>query len=320
MVVRDQQPDHAGTPAPGRRDRRGDRRTEPGSDSISSVPLRPSIRCRIATRPKPPLVGAVAAGRVEADAVVADVQGDLLLHVRQRHTDAGRLRVLRHVRERLLRRPEQSGLGLGRHHPWRAGRRQLYGDPVQSGPAPYDVGDRLTQGRRLQGLWTKGVDRAPRLGQTLPGQTDRGRDVPAPVGRVLGGLELGDDPGQALREGVVDLAGHPLPLVVHAGLARLGDELVVQDRVLGQGRLEAAVGLGQLVDRLLAFPAEHVTAPAEPGGQAHPDHVHSDDRGVREPAERVVLRVRRTPAPYRPRPRRRATPIRRDGQGSRTNV
>ena len=65
---------------------------------------------------------------------------------------------------------------------------------------------------------------------------------------VLGRLQLGDDPCQALRERVVDLAGHPMPLVVHAGFARLGQELVVQDRVLGHGHLEATVGLGQRVE------------------------------------------------------------------------
>ena len=46
----------------------------------------------------------------------------------------------------------------------------------------------------------------------------------------VGGLELGDDPGEALREGVVDLAGHPLPLVEHPGLAGLGEQLGVQAR------------------------------------------------------------------------------------------
>src|ERR1700759_2192753 len=39
------------------------------------------------------------------------------------------------------------------------------------------------------------------------------RSSSAPAGRVVGGLlgrlELGDDPGQALGQGVVDLPGHP---------------------------------------------------------------------------------------------------------------
>ena len=74
----------------------------------------------------------------------------------------------------------------------------------------------------------------------------------APGGRVVGGLfgrlELGDDAGQTLGQGVVDLPGHPLPLVQHAGLPGLGQQLVLQARVLGQGGLELAVGLAQLTE------------------------------------------------------------------------
>ncbi len=81
-------------------------------------------------------------------------------------------------------------------------------------------------------------------------------EVAAPAGRVVGGLlgrlELGDDPGQPLGQGVVDLPGHPLPLVEDAGLPGLGQQLLLQARVLGQTRLEPAVGLAQLAERALA--------------------------------------------------------------------
>ena len=63
--------------------------------------------------------------------------------------------------------------------------------------------------------------------------------VGGPVVRLVGRLELGDDPGQALGERVVDLAGHPLPLVEHAGLAGLGQQLGVQAGVLRQRGLAA---------------------------------------------------------------------------------
>ena len=224
MVVGDQQPDHAGAPARGRRDAIAEIAVpdawlgldlqRPGDAPRSAAASRPGRSRRRRTRP---------AGRVEADAVVADVQGDHLLHVRQRHTDAGRLRVLGHVRQRLLRRPEQGGLGLGVHHRGVPVVVELYGDSRAERTSADDVGDRLAQPRRLQAARDAGraPSGAPRAGS--PGPADCGLSTcrRQSVG-VLGGLELGDDPGQALRERVVDLAGHPLPLVEHAGLAGLG--------------------------------------------------------------------------------------------------
>lgn len=70
---------------------------------------------------------------------------------------------------------------------------------------------------------------------------------------LSGGLELGDDPRQALRDGVVDLSSQPLALLAHPRVAGLDDELVVQGGVLGHRLLQPLVGQGQLVDRLLAL-------------------------------------------------------------------
>ena len=66
---------------------------------------------------------------------------------------------------------------------------------------------------------------------------------PRPVGRLLGRLELRDDPSQAVGDGVVDLAGHARPLVEHAGLSSLGDELALEPDVLVDRRLEPRHGL-----------------------------------------------------------------------------
>jgi hypothetical protein len=63
-----------------------------------------------------------------------------------------------------------------------------------------------------------------------------------------GRLQLGDDPGQSLGQGVVDFAGHPLPLVQHTGLPGLRQQLYVQARVLLQRRGELPVGLAELGD------------------------------------------------------------------------
>lgn len=64
------------------------------------------------------------------------------------------------------------------------------------------------------------------------------------------GLELGDDPGQALREGVMDLGGQPAPLVGHPGLPCLEQQLGVQGGVLGEGLFQPGVGEFQLGDGL----------------------------------------------------------------------
>ena len=81
----------------------------------------------------------------------------------------------------------------------------------------------------LESLRPRRLDRAARLGQALARQAHGVVDVPlpvvAPIARLLGRLQLGDDPGQALGDRVVDLARHPRPLVEHAGLAGLRDEL-----------------------------------------------------------------------------------------------
>ena len=79
--------------------------------------------------------------------------------------------------------------------------------------------------------------------------------VGRPIARLVGRLELGDDPGQALRDGVVDLARHALPLVEDARLAGLGQQLGVQPGVLVQRRLqprERAAALLVLLGDLLA--------------------------------------------------------------------
>lgn len=51
-----------------------------------------------------------------------------------------------------------------------------------------------------------------------------------PLAGEVGRLQLGDDPGQALGEDVVDLPRQPLPFLSDPGLARLGDKLGVPPR------------------------------------------------------------------------------------------
>ena len=73
------------------------------------------------------------------------------------------------------------------------------------------------------------------------------------LARLLGSLQLGEDPGEALGEGVVDLPRHPLAFVVHPGLAGLHQQLGVQPRVLLGGLLQPHVRLVQGGERLALF-------------------------------------------------------------------
>ncbi len=149
-------------------------------------------------------------------------------------------------------------------------------------PALGDLGDRVRQPRAVERLGRDRADRAARLAQALARELRRGVEVAAPVGagaaRVLERLELGDDPGQPLRERVVDLARHPLALLLHAAVARLLDELRLQRRVLGERRLEVLLAL---LDELAV---EHHRRRHDQVDRddAHP---HPDRRLQRDPAD-----------------------------------
>ena len=129
-------------------------------------------------------------------------------------------------------------------------------------------------------LGSRRLDRPARLGQALAGQPDGVVDVASPVvrpvARLLGGLELGDDPGQPVGDGVVDLARHPRPLVEHARLSRLRDQLSLEPDVLVHGDLELGDGLPALLAQLGQPLAED---------RPEPDHdgLDDDDRPVQEP-------------------------------------
>ena len=87
------------------------------------------------------------------------------------------------------------------------------------------------------------LHRAAGLAQAVPGEVGRRGSTcswaVAGSGVALGDdLELGDDAGQALGDGVVDLGGQPAPLVGDARFPCLDEELGVQGGVLLVGLLE----------------------------------------------------------------------------------
>jgi hypothetical protein len=86
------------------------------------------------------------------------------------------------------------------------------------------------------------LDRPARLGEALPAERVGLVQVAPPLlgapAGPPGGLQLGDDAGEALRQRVVDLAGDALPLVEDAGLTGLGEQLGVQPGVLLESGLE----------------------------------------------------------------------------------
>jgi len=98
----------------------------------------------------------------------------------------------------------------------------------------------------------------------------RSRSSARPV--LLSRLELSDDSGQALGQGVVDLPGHPLPLVPGPGLPGLGEQLGLQPGVLGDHLLQPVVRLGQLGDHALAGLVLLFAPRAQHGEQ--PDQAH----------------------------------------------
>ena len=81
---------------------------------------------------------------------------------------------------------------------------------------------------------------------------------------LLGGLQLGDDAGETLRQRVVDLPGHPLPLLEHAGLAGLVEQLGVQLGVLLQGGLEPFEQLPALLSSCISFIPMKLKYPVSP--------------------------------------------------------
>ena len=101
----------------------------------------------------------------------------------------------------------------------------------------------------------------------------------APLLRMVGRLELGDDPGQPLGDRVVDLAGHPLSFVEHARLAGLGQQLGVETGVLLERDLEPGEG-----DAALLVLLGHLLAEHRPG--ADRDGLDDDDREIERPALR----------------------------------
>ena len=87
----------------------------------------------------------------------------------------------------------------------------------------------------------------------------------------------------------MDLPGHPLPLVLDPGLAGLGQQLLLQARVLRQRRLEPVVGRAELFQRLPAPVVQHRGGPPGPGVGQKDGHVHGHDDQVDHHAGEGVL-------------------------------
>ena len=214
--------------------------------------------------------GRARAGDAETGTVVADVQRHHVVHVGQGDPGARRARVLGHVGQRLLRDAQQGHLDLRVQRLRGAGGGDRGRHPVDRGPARRDLGQRLRQLGVLQGLRPDGPHGPAGLGQAVAGQLGGVADPAFPVGPagfpavavaagrrlqagLLGGFQLRDDAGQALRQRVVDLPRHPLPLFQHARLPGLREQLGVQPGVLGHHGFQLAVRLGQLDDDPLAL-------------------------------------------------------------------
>lgn len=133
------------------------------------------------------------------------------------------------------------------------------------------------------------------LAEAVPGQVRGAFEVRAGGGQIGGvrdDLELGDDPGQALGDGVVDLGGQPPAFVGDARFPRLEEELGVKGGVLVEGLLQSRVGAfecgdgdGPLTGTLLLLPADAADhrQQAEVGGQQHAEQQPLDRAFDRHP-------------------------------------
>ena len=157
------------------------------------------------------------------------------------------------VRERLLGDAEERDLDLRVERDDVAGHRDVGRDAVELGPFAGDVGEGVGQRPRLERGGHRRLDRSAGLGEALARQALGVLEVPVSIGRsvvrLVGRLELGDDPDEALGDRVVDLARHPGALVEDARLAGLGQQLGVEAGVLHERGLE----LGQRLPALLVL-------------------------------------------------------------------
>ena len=253
VVVDDQQPDRRAQAlgAPGGRGHGGDAAEiavpPPGSDSISSVPARPAHPLPHRRQAEAAAVARARWPAVEADAVVADVEGRPRPPCTTGSARPG-------SRRRAWRRwpgpparcaaasPRPPGASAAAVAGGGESTRRPRAAPTSARRRPAIAsGSRAPASGSGRSAWTRPAG----LGEALPGQVGRGRRRAAAVGagsttRLLGGLELGDDAGQALGEGVVDLPRHALALVEHARLAGLDEQLRLQAGVLGQRSPPAA--------------------------------------------------------------------------------
>ncbi len=151
--------------------------------------------------------------------------------------------------------------------------------------APF--GDRLLQGLRQSGVGQRHggevVHGAAGLSEAVPGQVRRPGHVCTGQVRVRGvhhDLELSDDAGQPLGDGVVDLGSQPPALVGDSGLPGLHQELDVQGGVLVEGLLQGRVGALQFGDGRGLDPGAFLLPP---GQLAEDDQQH--DVEAHQPAE-----------------------------------
>lgn len=190
---------------------------------------------------EPERVVALAAGgraRVEAHAVVHDVQGHGVLPPRERDDGARGVRVGRDIGQGGLRgTDEERALGPGEVrdlalHGELAAQPGVRGTCALLGAAA-DLRERGGQGL-VEGGGGEVAHEAPRLGEVRGGGAlDRGQarggDVLLLAGqRLLGRTGDEHDGGEPLCEGVVDLPGEPLPLGHGPGRALLPGELLAR--------------------------------------------------------------------------------------------
>jgi hypothetical protein len=186
-------------------------RTEPRAspDSICTCPPRDSTRRVSVASPWPPVRfhGRAPSPR-EADAVVANIEGDHILEIRQGHVDAARLCVHAGVADPLLRRSKKHGLDRAREGLRGPDDLQFAGDVIGERDlqmTPQRIGKRDL----VEFVRSTRLDESPGRVEVLLSRGFDGRECVLGVRRPPPRPSQQHDGREALGERVVDLSGHP---------------------------------------------------------------------------------------------------------------
>src|SRR5882672_7910162 len=181
--------------------------------------------------------------KIEAAAIVAHFQANFPAIEREQHLELAGPSVTQHIGQYLLADPKNICFPLR----WKFSRLAPQGEFRMHGCSTGHFLDQLfqrfAQRSVLQRLRAKRLHGAPRLTQTLAGEVPGSIKMAGGFARLILGhgllncFQLNDHAGKSLREGVVNVASHPITLGYHRRLPALRGktgQLDCQRRLMGK--------------------------------------------------------------------------------------